>query len=420
VDALVDPLTRTIGHLEHLSVGVIDKPITRDYLGDYAKLKVSFNRAFEAVNNMVADADMLAQASAAGQLATRADAQKHQGDFRKIIQGVNDTLDAVITPVNEAAAALARVADRDLTARMTGHYDGDLASFQSSMNAAVDNLDQALQQVATGVDQVAAAAAQIGQGSQALAQGASEQAASLEEVGSSLQEMASMTRQNAANSKEARGMAEHTRSGANQGLERMTHLSEAMEKIKTSADATAKIVKTIDEIAFQTNLLALNAAVEAARAGDAGKGFAVVAEEVRNLAMRSAEAAKTTANMIEESVLNAETGVQLNQEVLAQLREINGQTNKVGEVMGEIAVGSEQQSQGIDQITSAVEQMIQLVQQNAANAEASAAAAEELSSQSEELRTMVAEFRLTGSQARRGRPEDRSTGRRFKQFREAA
>ena len=242
---------------------------------------------------------------------------------------------------------------------------------------------------------VASAAGQIGQGSQALAQGASEQASSLEEVGASLQEMASMTRQNAGNSQEARGLTETSRTGVQRGLESMQRLSEAMEKIKASSDATARIVKTIDEIAFQTNLLALNAAVEAARAGDAGKGFAVVAEEVRNLAMRSAEAAKSTAELIDESVHNAESGVALNQTVLGQLQEITGQTNQVGEVMGEIATASEQQSSGIEQITSAVEQMNQLTQQNAANSEESASAAEELSGQAEELRGLVAAFRLS-------------------------
>src|SRR5204863_8178687 len=140
------------------------------------------------------------------------------------------------------------------------------------------------------------------------------QASSLEEISSSLQEVAAMARQNAANCKEARSIADTARKAAEHGFNQMERLSQSIEKIKTSADATAKIVKTIDEIAFQTNLLALNAAVEAARAGDAGKGFAVVAEEVRNLAMRSAEAAKNTANLIEESVKNVEGGVALNQE----------------------------------------------------------------------------------------------------------
>jgi methyl-accepting chemotaxis protein len=181
-------------------------------------------------------------------------------------------------------------------------------------------------------------------------------------------------------------------------------LSQAIDKIKASSDSTAKIVKTIDEIAFQTNLLALNAAVEAARAGDAGKGFAVVAEEVRNLAMRSAEAAKNTANMIEESVKNAEGGVSINQEVLKNLTEINNQVNKVSAVMAEIAAASDQQSQGVDQVNMAVEQMNQVTQQVAANAEESASAAQELSGQAEDMKSMVGAFRLTTVLSSSSRP----------------
>jgi methyl-accepting chemotaxis protein len=177
----------------------------------------------------------------------------------------------------------------------------------------------------------------------------------------------------------------------------MTRLSTAIDQIKVSSDATAKIVKTIDEIAFQTNLLALNAAVEAARAGDAGKGFAVVAEEVRNLAMRSAEAAKNTAEMIEEAVLNAESGVALNQEVRTNLEEITGQVQQVSAVMVEITAASEQQREGIDQITTAVEQMSQVTQETSANSEEAASAAEELSGQAQEMQSLVAAFRLTNT-----------------------
>lgn len=211
-----------------------------------------------------------------------------------------------------------------------------------------------------------------------------------------------MTKQNAANAREAQTLSEGARQSATKGMESMRRLSEAMERIKASSDATARIVKTIDEIAFQTNLLALNAAVEAARAGDAGKGFAVVAEEVRNLAMRSAEAAKNTAALIEEAVKNANDGVAHNEEVLKNLEEINGQVNKVREVMGEIAAASEQQSQGIEQVNVAVEQMNQVVQQVAANAEESAAAAEELNSQSAEMRGLVGQFRLSGDRSASG------------------
>lgn len=352
-------------------------------------------RCAEAVRALVTDVNTLAQAAVAGELSTRADASRHQGDYRKIVEGVNATLDAVMGPINEAARVLDEIAARNLTARVTGDYHGDHAKIKQAINAAVGNLDEALAQVALASEQVASAAGQISSGSQAVAQGASEQASALEEVSSSLQQMASMTKQNAANAQEARGMSEAASAAADRGVESMKRLSEAIERIKASSDETAKIVKTIDEIAFQTNLLALNAAVEAARAGDAGKGFAVVAEEVRNLAMRSAEAAKNTANLIEESVSNAEAGVAANQEVFSQLQDINDRIGKVGEVMAEIAAASEQQSEGIEQINRAVNQMDQVTQQNAANSEESASAAQELSSQSEELRSMVSTFRLS-------------------------
>jgi len=208
-----------------------------------------------------------------------------------------------------------------------------------------------------------------------------------------------MTRQNAQYTVEARSLAEQTQSSADKGLKSMQRMSEAINRIKSSADATARIVKTIDEIAFQTNLLALNAAVEAARAGDAGKGFAVVADEVRNLAMRSADAAKQTASLIEESVSNSESGVVINLEVLNNLQEIQTQVTKVSNVIAEIAAASEQQNLGVSQITQAVDQMNSIVQANAANSEESASSAEELSSQAAMMQSMVDSFTLSGKTA---------------------
>jgi methyl-accepting chemotaxis protein len=241
-----------------------------------------------------------------------------------------------------------------------------------------------------------------------LAEGSSEQASSLEQVSASLEEVSSMTKQNSANSDEARAMTESARSSTSRGVDSMNRLSEAMNKIKGSADETAKIIKTIDEIAFQTNLLALNAAVEAARAGEAGKGFAVVAEEVRNLAMRSAEAAKNTAEMIQESVVNAEGGVSLNKEVIEHLQEIDKEVEKVASVMAEIATSSGQQTTAIDQISTGVSQMNQVTQQNAANAEESAAASEELSAQAAELKALVNAFSLSGGGESQGNDLRRS------------
>jgi methyl-accepting chemotaxis protein len=206
-----------------------------------------------------------------------------------------------------------------------------------------------------------------------------------------------MIKQNAQNAREAKGVAEQALASADKGVESMNRMSSAINQIKSSSDSTARIVKTIDEIAFQTNLLALNAAVEAARAGDAGRGFAVVAEEVRNLAMRSAEAAKNTASLIEDAVKNSENGVNINAEVLKNFQDIVEKSNKVSQVVAEIAAASEQQDEGISQVTKAVEQLNQVTQQNAANAEESASAAEQMSSQSEEMSSMIAGFTLTGS-----------------------
>ena len=351
----------------------------------------------ETIKNMAKEMDMLTRSALEGKLDVRGNAGAFTGAYRDIIAGVNKTLDAVMGPIGEASMVLEQVSNKDISIRMNGDYRGDHAKIKESLNLAVDNLDKALQQVTIGSEQVASASVQVSTGGQALSQGASEQASSLEEISSNLQEMSSMTKQNVLNARDAKGVADQARSSADKGVESMSRMSSAINKIKTSSDSTAKIVKTIDEIAFQTNLLALNAAVEAARAGDAGKGFAVVAEEVRNLAMRSAEAAKNTANLIEEAVKNSENGVNINAEVLKNFQDIAEKTNKVSQVVAEIAAASEQQDQGIGEVNKAVEQLNQLTQQNAANAEESASAAEEMSSQSEEMRSMVAGFKLTGS-----------------------
>ncbi|RMH16621.1 MAG: methyl-accepting chemotaxis protein [Gemmatimonadetes bacterium] len=356
-------------------------------------------RIRDSLQGLVDELGQLTRAARDGRLDARADAGRLEGSYREIADGVNAILEAVVAPIEEALSVLERMAQRDLSVRMEGSYQGDYAKIKAALNQALENLDGALTEVQAAGEQVAAAAEEISSGSQSLAEGSSEQASSLEEVSSSLQEMASMTQQNLANAREAQGIASANEEATTDGRSSMERLSAAMEKIKASSDATARIVKTIDEIAFQTNLLALNAAVEAARAGDAGKGFAVVAEEVRNLAMRSAEAAKDTAALIEESVQNAEEGVGLNNEVLEHLERIDQGAQRAREVMAEIAAASEQQAQGVDQINAAVEQMNGVTQATAASAEESASAAEELTSQAARVRELVQSFRLSAEAA---------------------
>jgi methyl-accepting chemotaxis protein len=267
-------------------------------------------------------------------------------------------------------------------------FAGSLLAFFIS-TALVKALTGIISSLRGGSEQVAAAAGQLSSSSQSMSEGASEQASSLEEVSSSLEEMASMTKQNADSARQANSLSQETDNAAREGMQSMIRMSEVIGKIKTSSDETAKIIKTIDEIAMQTNLLALNAAVEAARAGEAGRGFAVVAEEVRNLAQRSAEAAKNTAVLIEESKQNSEDGVHATDAVAKTLDQIVASIQKVTQLIAEVSAATQEQSQGIEQVNTAVAQMDKVTQQNAATAEESASSSEELSSQARNLNDMV-------------------------------
>ncbi len=240
-----------------------------------------------------------------------------------------------------------------------------------------------------GSRELRSAASQVASSSQSLAQGATEQAASLEESAASLEEVASVSKHNTDNSHQAQNIAESVRAAADTGVQNVTEMTAAIQAIKKSADETAQIVKIIDEIAFQTNLLALNAAVEAARAGDAGKGFAVVAEEVRNLAQRSANAAKESSEKIRQSTELADNGVRITADVAQSLGTINENAVKSAELMREIAASGKEQTTGITQINQAVTELDKVTQQNSAAAEESSAAAEELTAQATTLDEVV-------------------------------
>ena len=395
VEAFVRPINVTAEYVDQISKGNIPAKITDTYNGDFNEIKKNLNACIDVMNGLLAETDGLIKATQDGKLQTRGNADAFAGGWGKLVGGINNLIEAFVKPINETARIMTAMANKDLTVRVTDEYKGEFGDLKNNLNKTSEALDEALTQVSMAVGQVAGASGQISAGSQTLAQGASEQASSLEEITSTMEEMASQTKQNAASANEAKNLAAATKSGAEKGGQAMVKMSQAIDDIKQSSDKTAKIVKTIDEIAFQTNLLALNAAVEAARAGEAGKGFAVVAEEVRNLAQRSAEAAKNTASMIEESVKNAGNGVQISKEVGQSLTEIGEAARKVNDLVAEIAAASKEQTQGIEQVNQSLGQMSSLTQSSAANAEESASAAEELNAQAEELSNMTSQFSLS-------------------------
>jgi methyl-accepting chemotaxis protein len=400
LDAVVGPLTVAANYIDRISKGDMPEKIAENYNGDFNKIKDNLNIAIDSIQNLISDTMLLSDAAVSGALQTRADASKHQGDYRKIIDGINTTLDLVITPINEIIEILKHLADGDMTLRMAGDYKGDFDVLKTALNESLDAINDTLGQINNAVDQVAEGAVQVSQASQSLSQGATEQASSLEEITSSTTEISSQTRQNTDNALKMNSLAKEAQENAEKGNNQMKELVAAMTDINRSAEEINKVVKTIDDISFQINLLALNANVEAARAGKYGKGFAVVAEEVRNLAVRSANSVKETTRMVEEVIGNIQRGNSLVEGSASQLDEIVGGSSQVSVLAEEVATAGREQTQGLEQISLGLNQIDQVTQSNTASAEESASASEELSSQAQQVKAMLARFRLKGGDHR--------------------
>ena len=297
----------------------------------------------------------------------------------------------------EAKRVLGNLSQGDLTDQMTSACDGDLEQIKMSLNSAMTNLTTTLTTVREAASSVTSGAEEITKGNEDLSQRTSEQASSLEETSSAMEEMTSTVKQNADNAKQANQLAIAARDVANKGGAVTTKAVEAMGEINKSSKKIADIITVIDEIAFQTNLLALNAAVEAARAGEHGRGFAVVAAEVRNLAQRSATAAKEIKGLINESIQRVTDGSELVDQCGKTLEEIVGSVKRVTDIITEISAASQEQASGIDQVNKAIMQMDETTQQNAALVEETTSASQSMKEQARELMRQVEMFKTNNT-----------------------
>ncbi|WP_019627607.1 methyl-accepting chemotaxis protein [Thioalkalivibrio sp. AKL10] len=360
--------------------------------GNYAGNMLEWRDVTE-MRNAEAEIDTLIRDAASGKLGERLEAERYSGFTQSVAESVNELLDAVVPPVREGSRVMQAMAEGDLSVRMEGEFQGEFGEFRDAIHTSLENLDDLVGQILEGAGNVRSASAEIAQGNTDLSQRTEEQASSLEETASSMEEMTSTVKSNADNARQANQLASAARDKAQEGGQVVEKTVSAMGEINQSSKKIADIIGVIDEIAFQTNLLALNAAVEAARAGEQGRGFAVVATEVRNLAQRSAQAAKEIKTLINDSVERIGEGSKLVDNSGKALEEIVDSVKKVSDIIAEIAAASEEQSTGLDEINKAVTQLDEVTQQNAALVEEAAAASESLDDQSRELLDLMSFFK---------------------------
>ena len=343
-------------------------------------------------------ADLIHQASA-GNLEARLDADSLEGFYKELGNGINSLLGTTASAVNEIADLLSRIAAGDLMHTVDTDYQGTFGRLKTDANQTVLRLRELVGGIQGSAEMINVAAKEIASGNQDLSSRTEEQASSLEETASSMEELTATVKQNAENARQANELAGGAQRVAEQGGEVVGKVVDTMGSIHQASAKIADIIGVIDGIAFQTNILALNAAVEAARAGEQGRGFAVVATEVRNLAQRSAAAAKEIKGLISDSVGRVEVGSKLVNQAGATMTEIMSSIKRVARIVTDIAEASREQSAGIEQVSLAVSQMDEVTQQNAALVEQAAAAAESLEEQAESMARAVSVFKLSVERA---------------------
>jgi methyl-accepting chemotaxis protein len=349
-----------------------------------------------AVEKEVAD---IVNAAANGDFTRRISMEDKEGFFEQLGLGMNKLMETSSTGLDEVVRVLAALAKGDLTENITNEYHGTFGQLKEDSNSTVEQLTEVISRIKEAADTINTASKEIASGNTDLSQRTEEQASSLEETAASMEELTATVKQNAENAKQANQLAAGASDIAMRGGEVVSKVVQTMSSISESSKKIVDIISVIDGIAFQTNILALNAAVEAARAGEQGRGFAVVASEVRNLAQRSAAAAKEIKTLINDSVDKVSVGTDLADKAGKTMDEVVNSVKRVTDIMAEISAASVEQSSGIEQVNQAITQMDDVTQQNAALVEEAAAAAESLEEQAQQLSTLISTFRLSGERA---------------------
>jgi len=415
-------------NINDIAKGNIPENITAEYKGDYNDIKNNLNGCFDAIRLLITDMNYLADSTAEGKLETRVESSKHQGDYAKIVDGINNTLESILAPIKEGVEALEKLGTGDLTIRISSDYKGDHQLIKNGINAVGDSLSRTLGEVKEAVSATASATSQISSSTEEMAAGANEQTHQTTEVASGVEEMTRTILENTKNvsiaaetAKQAGSKAKDGGDVVNETIEGMNKIAEVVKKsaetvqaLGKSSDQIGEIVQVIDDIADQTNLLALNAAIEAARAGEQGRGFAVVADEVRKLAERTTKATKEIAAMIkqiqkdtgeavdsmEEGTTQVEKGKTLAHKAGQALTEIVTESQKVVDIVAQVAAASEEQSSAAEQISKNIEAISSVTQQSAAGTQQIARAAEDLNRLTVNLEGLIDQFTVEETTAK--------------------